>query len=57
MNPRWLLMMKRWAQNPPSSAKIRFAAGIIAIALILYGIETLWGWPDALTPNNIRGIR
>lgn len=57
MNPRWLLRAKRWAQNPPSPAKIRFMAGIILLCLILYAIERLFGWPDWLTPNDLRRIQ
>ena len=54
MNPRWLLRAKRWAQNPPSPAKIKFVFGIIAICLILFMIENIWGWPAWLTPNDLR---
>ena len=54
---RWFVMMKRWAQNPPSPARIRFVFGIIALCLILYGVERLWGWPAWLTPNNVSAPR
>ena len=57
MNPRWLLRAKRWAQNPPSPAKIRFVAVIIGISLLLYVVEQFWGWPAWLTPNNLRAPR
>jgi len=57
MNPRWFLRAKRWAQNPPSPAKIRFVAAIIGVSLILYAIEQIWGWPAALTPNTLRAPR
>lgn len=54
MNQRWLLMAKRWAQNPPSPTKIKFVAAIIAVCLLLFGVEQLWGWPEWLTPNRMR---
>ncbi len=54
MNPRWLLMMKRWAQNPPSPAKIKLMAAVLAICLMFWGIEQIWGWPDWLTVNKMR---
>jgi len=57
MNPRWFLRAKRWAQNPPSPAKIRFVAAIIGVSLILFAIEQIWGWPAALTPNTLRAPR
>ncbi len=57
MNPRWLLKAKRWAQNPPSPARIKFIAGIIVFCLILFGFEQLFGWPDWLTPTDLRRMR
>ena len=54
MNPRWLLTAKRWAQNPPSPARIKMIAGIVAICVLLFGIAHFFGWPEALTPNRIR---
>jgi hypothetical protein len=51
MNPRWLLMAKRWVQNPPSMGKVGFVLGIIAVCLALYAVEAFWGWPDWLTPD------
>jgi len=54
MNPIWLLRAKRWAQNPPSLKKVLFVAGIVAVCLVLYGIETFVGWPEGLTPNRLR---
>jgi hypothetical protein len=32
MNPRWLLMPKRWAQNPPSMGKMKFVVAIVCFA-------------------------
>lgn len=49
MNPRWLFRMKRWAQNPPSEGRVKFVFAIIAVCLIILGIEHFIGWPDALT--------
>ncbi|MGJ8622372.1 MAG: hypothetical protein ACSHW1_06300 [Yoonia sp.] len=54
MNHRWLVKAKRWAQNPPSPAQIKFIAALIGLCLILFGIEHVFGWPDALTPNRLR---
>ena len=55
LGPRWFVMMKRWAQNPPSPAKIKFVFGIVAVCIALAVIEMIWGWPEALTPNRING--
>jgi hypothetical protein len=54
MNPMWLLRAKRWAQNPPPLSRILLVFGIIAVCGALYAIETIWGWPDALTVEKIR---
>ena len=57
MSYRLLVKAKRWAQNPPSPAKIKFMAAIIGLCLILYGFEQVWGWPAWLTPHNVRPPR
>jgi hypothetical protein len=54
MNPRWLLLMKRWVQNPPSPAKLKLVAAVLAICLMFWGIEQVWGWPAWLTVNKIK---
>ena len=54
MNPMWLLRAKRWVQNPPSKSRVMLIAGVLAVCLMLYGIETIWGWPDALTVEPIK---
>ncbi|SFS09918.1 hypothetical protein SAMN05444714_1164 [Yoonia litorea] len=51
------MMMKRWAQNPPSHAKIKLVFGIVAFCLLLAGIEAVWGWPDWLTPERVNARR
>lgn len=53
MNLHWLLRMARWARNPPSPARVKLGLAIIAICLVLAGIEHFWGWPEALTPNHV----
>ncbi|MDK3016265.1 hypothetical protein [Pseudodonghicola flavimaris] len=50
MNFFWLLRMKRWAQHPPSRNRVLLVLAVIAICLLLYGIEHWFGWPEALTP-------
>lgn len=57
MNPIWFLRMKRLAQNPPSLQKVKFIAGIILVCAVLFALERVWGWPDWLTPNDLRGLR
>ena len=51
MNLRWFLRMSMWARRPPSERKVRFVFAVIALCLIVFGIEWLFGWPEALTPE------
>ncbi|MDV4168065.1 hypothetical protein [Rhodovulum sp. FJ3] len=49
----WLVRASRWARNPPSMNRVIFGAVVIAICLVLFGIERIWGWPEWLTPNRV----
>jgi hypothetical protein len=54
MTPIWLMRMAGWVRNPPSPARVRLVLGVIALCLVIAGIEYLWGWPEALSPQRIR---
>lgn len=49
MNTRWLLRMARWAQNPPSEARVRLVFAVLGICLALFLVERYVGWPGFLT--------
>ena len=49
MNVRWLLRMKRWAQNPPSPSRVKFVFAIILVCALLFAYEYFYGWPDFLS--------
>ncbi len=49
MNWMHLLHMARWVRNPPSSGRVKLVLGVIALCLVLYGVERWIGWPDALS--------
>ena len=55
MNPRFFLKMARIARHPPSRKTILLWNAVVGIALVLFGIERLIGWPDWLTVNSHRG--
>ena len=56
MNLIWLVRMSKWARNPPSPQRVKLVLGIIALCLIIVGIEVFLGWPEWLTTNgNLRG--
>lgn len=50
----WLLRAKRWAQNPPSEGRVKLVFGVVALCLVLVGIEFLVGWPDWMTVDSLR---
>ncbi len=49
LNPRQLLRMSKWARRPPSEGRVKLVLGVVAICLVLFGIEWLGFWPDWLT--------
>ena len=55
MNPRFFLKMARIARHPPSKKTTLLWIAVVGIALVLFGIERLIGWPDWLTVNSHRG--
>ncbi|WP_299911067.1 hypothetical protein [uncultured Paracoccus sp.] len=50
----WLVRASRCARNPPSKRMVVLVFGIIALGLVLVGIEHLGLWPDWATVNNPR---
>ncbi|MES2541118.1 MAG: hypothetical protein V4720_02525 [Pseudomonadota bacterium] len=50
----WLLRAKRWAQNPPSEGRVKLVFGVVALCLVLVGIEYFVGWPDWMTVDSLR---
>lgn len=53
MNMRWLLRMKRWVDNPPSWARVKFVFYIILACAMMYAYEYFYGWPTFLTLDKI----
>ncbi len=54
MDPRWLLRAARWARHPPSARRVYLVLAVVALCLVLYAIDQLFGWPAWLTPNRGR---
>lgn len=59
MGPRFLIMMSRWARNPPSPRKALVIAIVLGITLAAVVVEKTIEWPDALTvePRSNRIVR
>jgi len=58
MNPNWLLRMKRWAQHPPSPRRVKLVFAVVAICLVIVGLEWMGWWPDWATTERMprRGV-
>jgi hypothetical protein len=54
MNQAWLLRMARWVRHPPSPRRVALVLGVLAACLAIYGIEAIWGWPEALTVDRLK---
>ncbi len=54
MNPMWFIRMARWARHPPSRRMIQVVGLVLGLALVLWGIEHFFGWPEWLTVNGGR---
>lgn len=57
MNMRWLLRAALWARNPPGEKRVKLVLAVIALCLLLFGVERLFGWPDWLTVQGPPGGR
>lgn len=55
MNLRWLLMVKRWAQNPPSMGRVKLVLGIVAVCVMIVIAEKMGLTPDWMATD--RGPR
>ena len=55
MNPlRLLVRAKQLAHRPPAPWRVKLYIGVIALCLLIAGIETLVGWPAWLTVDRGR---
>jgi len=45
----WLMRAKRWVQRPASEGRVKLVFGVVAISLVIVGIEYFIGWPDWMT--------
>lgn len=54
LSPRQFFRMAKWARNPPSEKRVKLVLGVIALCLVLFGVERLFGWPDWLTIDSGR---
>ena len=43
---RWLLRASRWSRNPPSAGRVKLVLGVVAVALVIAGMQWAGWWPD-----------
>jgi hypothetical protein len=49
LTPRRIVRMAKWARHPTSLKMVILVFSIVAIGLLIAGIEHYAGWPEALT--------
>ncbi len=55
MDPiRMLVRISQLVRRPPSRQQMILYGSVIAASLLIAGAEWLWGWPEWLTPDNLR---
>jgi hypothetical protein len=47
----WFIRMAKWARNPPSMQQVKWGAWILLAAILLFGYNYYFGWPDWLKVN------
>ena len=55
-NLLWLIRASRWARNPPSARMVKLVLAIVALGLMLLGLEHFGLWPDWATLDRPRGM-
>ena len=51
---RGLLRAKRWANRPPSPARVKMFLGILGACLLIAAIEAFIGWPAWMSTEAVR---
>ena len=54
MNPLHLLRMARWARRPPSAKRVMLVFGVVAVALVIAGLDWMGWWPEWARTEPIR---
>ena len=54
MNIRPLLRLRRWADRPPSVARMKLLALVVAISAAIYALDHFGVWPDWASTENTK---
>ncbi len=49
----WLIRMSQWARHPPPMWKVKLVVAVVLMCVAIFGIEQIWGWPEALRVNKL----
>lgn len=52
----WLLRASRWARNPPKARIVKLVLVVIALSLLLVGLEHFGLWPQWAQIERTRGM-
>ncbi|WP_199257492.1 hypothetical protein [Paracoccus binzhouensis] len=52
----WLIRASRWARNPPKARTVKLVLAVIALGLLLAGLEHFGLWPDWASMDRPRGL-
>lgn len=52
LNPRHFLRMAKWARNPPSEKRVLLVFGVVAICLVIGGLDYFGVFPDWMAVNS-----
>lgn len=55
-NLLWLLRASRWARNPPKTRTVALVLVVIALSLLLVGLEHFGLWPEWAQMDRPRGL-
>ncbi len=53
MNPMHLVRMAKWVRRPPSLTRVKLVFGVIALALLIAGVEWMGWWPAWATAERM----
>lgn len=54
MNIRHLVRLPRWVDRPPSPARMKLIAAVIAISAAIYALDYFGMWPDWASAENTK---
>jgi hypothetical protein len=54
MNLHWFLRMSKWVRNPPSAGRVKLVFAVVAICVLIVGLEAMGWWPEWATTEKFK---